>query len=162
MPSDSEAADDSPAGIGGGQPTRFHEFADIGEVGAAIPLLRYLGVRSVPPSAPDVDVTLEMDRTDEVLNLVGHPHGGAITALIDHAGGLAVAVAAGRSGPTVDLHVRFLRVADGSPIRADARVLRTGRRLATVEVRVYGQSGKLAAIGTISTAPMAEGPPTED
>ena len=149
-------------GTRAGPPTRFHEFADIGEAAAAIPLLRYLGVRTVSPSEPEVVVSLEMDRTDEVLNLAGNPHGGAIVALIDHAGGLATAVALGRGGPTADLHVRFLRAPDGSPIRADARVLRTGRRLAIIEVRVFGQSGKLAAIGTLSITPMGEGPPIED
>jgi uncharacterized protein (TIGR00369 family) len=103
-----------------------------------------------------------MDRTDDVLNPSGIPHGGAIAALIDHAGGLAVGVALGHSGPTGDLHIRFLRIPDGSPIRADATVLRTGRRLAIAEVRVYGQSGKLSAVGTMSTAPMPRGRATGD
>ena len=153
--------DDSTAPTRSGPPTRFHEFADIGEAAAAIPLLRFLGVRSVSPAEPDVVVSLEMDRTEEVLNLAGNPHGGAIVALIDHAGGLATAVALGAGGPTADLHVRFLRAPDGSPIRADARILRRGRRLAIIEVRVCGQSGKLAAIGTMSITPMGEGPAVE-
>ena len=59
----------------------------------------------------------------------------------------------GHGGPTADLHIRYLRPPDGSPIRADPRVLRTGRRLAVVKVRVFGHSGRLAAIGTMATAP---------
>ncbi len=105
---------------------------------------------------------MEMARTPEVLNLAGNPHGGAIATLIDHVGGVAVGLTVGHGGPTADLHIRFLRAPDGSPIRADARVLRTGRRLAVVEVRVYGQSGELAAIGTMTTAPMERGPLTND
>jgi uncharacterized protein (TIGR00369 family) len=143
-------------------PARLHEAVQFGDSSAGIPLLQYLGVRIVPASDPDVAISMEMDRTAQVLNLAGNPHGGAIAALIDHAGGLAVGVALGHSGPTADLHVRFLRAPDGSPIRADARVLRTGRRLAVVEVRVYGQSGQLAAIGTMTTAPMDQGPLTND
>jgi uncharacterized protein (TIGR00369 family) len=127
-----------------------------------IPLLDFLGVRRVEPSGPDVAVSMEMERTDDLLNLVGIPHGGAIATLIDHAGGVAVGVALGRSGPTVDLHVRYLQPADGSPIRADARLLRAGRRLAVVEVRIYGESGELAAIGTMTTAPRPDGPITSD
>jgi uncharacterized protein (TIGR00369 family) len=146
----------------GNTPTSFHEFQDPDEAGRAIPLLRFLGVRAVAPSAPDVAVSLEMERTPEVLNLADNPHGAAIAAMIDHAGGLAVATTMGRGGPTADLHIRFLRAPDGSPIRADARILRTGRRLAVVEVRVYGQSGELAAIGTMTTAPMGKGPRTDD
>jgi uncharacterized protein (TIGR00369 family) len=143
-------------------PTRLREVLQLGDSSAGIPLLRFLGVQLVPSTAPDVVVSMEMARTDDVLNLAGNPHGGASAALIDHAGGLAVGVALGHSGPTADLHVRFLRAPDGSPIRADARVLRTGRRLAVVEVRVYGQSGELAAIGTMTTAPMDQGPLTND
>jgi uncharacterized protein (TIGR00369 family) len=143
-------------------PTRLHEALQLGDSSAGIPLLRYLGVRMVPAAEPDVAVSMEMDRIPEVLNLAGNPHGGAIAALIDHAGGLAVGVALGHSGPTADLHVRFLRAPEGSPIRADVRVLRTGRRLAVVEVRVYGQAGDLAAIGTMTTAPMETGPLTND
>jgi uncharacterized protein (TIGR00369 family) len=142
--------------------TRLHEAVQLGDSSAGIPLMGYLGVRLVQAAAPDVAVSMEMDRTAEVLNLAGNPHGGAIAALIDHAGGLAVGVALGHSGPTADLHVRFLRAPEGSPIRADARVLRTGRRLAVVEVRVYGQAGDLAAIGTMTTAPMETGPLTND
>ena len=143
-------------------PKRFHEFQQMGDVAAAIPVLRFLGIRSVVPSAEDVTVTLEMDRTESVLNLADNPHGAAIAALVDHAGGLAVSMTLGHGGPTTDLHVRYLRPADGSPIRADARVLHAGRRLAVVEVRVYGESGKLSAIGTVTLAPTAEGPPTQD
>jgi uncharacterized protein (TIGR00369 family) len=103
---------------------------------------------------------MEMDRTENVLNSAGHPHGAAITALIDYTGGHAVHAALGYTGPTVDLQVRFLMAPDGSPIRADARILRAGQRLAVVEVRVYGQSGGLAAIGTLTTAPI-KGAPTD-
>jgi uncharacterized protein (TIGR00369 family) len=140
----------------------IHEAVSLEDGSAGIALMRFLGVRMVPPSGPDVALSMEMDRSDEILNLAGNPHGGAIASLIDHAGGLAVGTALGHSGPTADLHIRFLRAPEGSPIRADARILRTGRRLAVVEVRVYGQSGEMAAIGTMTTAPMAKGPRSED
>lgn len=140
------------------RPLSLYEAAHRGEGSAGVPLLRFLGVRMVAPSAPDVAISMEMDRRDEILNPTGIPHGGAIASLIDHCGGLAVGTVMGRGGPTADLHIRYLRPPDGSPIRADARILRTGRRLAVVEVRVYGESGSLAAIGTMSTAPVAPDP----
>lgn len=117
-----------------------------------IPLIRFLGVREVLPSSPDVALSVEMNRSDDILNLSGIPHGGAIAALIDHIGGLAVTATIGRGGPTADLQVRYLRPADGSPIRADARILHAGRKTAVAEVRIYGQSGLLAAIGTMTAA----------
>lgn len=118
-----------------------------------IPLLRFLALRVVTPAEPGVTMSVEMDRTADTLNLAGNPHGGAIATLIDYAGGSAVAAELGHAGPTVDLHIRYLRAPEGSPLRADARLLRTGRRLAVVEVRVLGGSGELAAIATMTTAP---------
>ena len=53
--------------------------AALEDASRGIPLLRFLGVRMVAPSAPDVDVSMEMDRTDDMLNLVGNPHGGGPT-----------------------------------------------------------------------------------
>jgi uncharacterized protein (TIGR00369 family) len=158
----SHSSDDSRHEAGGRGFPGIYESVPDGDGSAGIPLLRFLGVRLVTPSAPDVAVSLEMDRSDDVLNLAGQPHGGAIAALIDHTGGLAVGAVLGHSGPTADLHVRYLRAAEGSPIRADARVLRAGRRLAVVEVRVYGQSGELSAIATMTTAPRENGPVTVD
>ena len=139
-----------------GRPSTFEDLTD------QLPLLRFLGARRAEPSAPDVVVSMTMEITPDVVNLAGNPHGGAIASLIDHAGGLAVGVALGHSGPTADLHVRYLRPARGRRVTADARVLRAGRRLAVVEVRVSDDLGALTAIGTMTTAPRPDGPVADD
>jgi len=74
-------------------------------------------------------------------------HGGAIASLIDTAVALAIA---GVSEPgdrftTVELKVNYL-----SPIRtgraiADARLIKTGRRIIVADCDVSDSSGKLAA-----------------
>ena len=58
-----------------------------------------------------------------------------------------------------DLHIRYLAPARGSVIRAEARVLRAGRRLVVTEVRVLDDTGAFVATATVSLAPFpgAEG-----
>jgi len=121
------------------------------ELIARIPVLAWLGLRHVPSGDPDVH-SVEMDLAEHHSNLMGAVHGGVLATLIDHCGGHAAGVLAGRGGPTADLHVRYLARARAGPIRADARVVRAGRQLVVTEVRVTDGEGTLIAIGDMSVA----------
>jgi uncharacterized protein (TIGR00369 family) len=125
-----------------------------------IPVLAWLGMRQVPSGDPDVH-SVEMDMTERHSNLAGAIHGGVLATLIDHCGGHAAGVLAGRGGPTADLHVRYLARAGASPVRADARIVRSGRQLVVVEVRVTDADGTLVAIGDLSVAVAHAGRPRE-
>ena len=127
------------------------------EVFDRIGLLRLLGIRLVERS--EEVVVVEMTVSEDVLNLQRTVHGGALATLVDNAGGMAAGMIAGARASTVDLHIRYLAPARGSVIRAEARVLRAGRRLVVTEVRVSDDTGAFVATATVSLAPFpgAEG-----
>ena len=82
----------------------------------------------------------------------GSVNGGVIATMIDMAAVPAVftnmregSVPAG----TADLSVTYLRQAHGEWIEAEARVIKRGRQLCTVEVKVCNDSGELCAIGKV-------------
>ena len=77
-------------------------------------------------------------------HLIGDPfrpalHGGAVSSLIDVAGGLAAftAVQRGDRLSTVDLRVDYLRPAQLLDLVAEARLLRAGNRVAVADVTVF-------------------------
>jgi uncharacterized protein (TIGR00369 family) len=77
-------------------------------------------------------------------------HGGVVSTLIDTAGGAAAwsALGPGETVSTVDLRVDFLEPASlGSPLRAEARLLRKGNRVCHVRVSVT-QDERLVAEGS--------------
>lgn len=81
----------------------------------------------------------ELAVTARVVNPNGQLHGGAVAALVDHAGTIAIMTAdrAGRPGVTTDLNVTYLAPApEGSTVVADATVLKIGKTMAFVTVDV--------------------------
>ncbi len=76
-------------------------------------------------------------------------HGGVLSALIDTAGVVAAwsALDAGETVSTVDLRVDYLEPAGlGGPLRAEAALVRKGRRVCHVSIRCT-QDGRLVAEG---------------
>ena len=84
---------------------------------------------------------------------VGNPlipavHGGIIAALVDLAGGAALFVDLQIPTPTIDMRVDYLRPAiAGKALTADARVKRSGKTVAFVDVDVTDEDGRLVAQG---------------
>jgi uncharacterized protein (TIGR00369 family) len=77
-------------------------------------------------------------------------HGGAIATLVDVACSSCGAMALDFNPVThlivtTDLHVRYLGRAKGQTVRADARVIRAGSSMTTVECRVADELGNLVA-----------------
>lgn len=85
-------------------------------------------------------------------NIVSGP---TLMGLVDVA---AYAVIAAHIGPeamavTNSLSIAFLRSCDVKPVFADARLLKLGRRLATIDVRVWqGDEDRLVAQSTVGYA----------
>jgi uncharacterized protein (TIGR00369 family) len=103
----------------------------------------------------DERVVMEMDNRPDLANVRGALQGGLIATLIDIAGG----VLAGRNvGPdqdvtTADLNIHYLAPVVEGPARAEATIVRAGRRLIVTAVDVTDVArDRLAARATLSFA----------
>jgi acyl-CoA thioesterase len=83
----------------------------------------------------------------ELTRMEGIVHGGALASVMDTAAAFAVLslLAPGAQTVTVDLTLHFLRPTSRGTIRAAARVLRAGRRIAFVSVEATDDAGELIA-----------------
>ena len=93
---------------------------------------------------------------EEAFNASGNLHGGAIATLIDVAAGSAAAqnsafVPGQNTIVTADLHVRYLGRPRGDLVRAEAKVMRAGRQLVVVEVRVLDPGDRVIAFADFSS-----------
>jgi uncharacterized protein (TIGR00369 family) len=117
--------------------------------------------RILQPQAIDVDpeigtVTIALKYRDELARAPNEKvfHGGVIATLIDLAGHAAVAVKIGKMAPTIDLRIDYLRPSGSESLIARARLLKTGRTVATVDVDITDEEGRVVAVGrgSFSTA----------
>ncbi len=117
-----------------------------------IPFNRFLGIRLLRCDPGHVE--LEIPWRDE---LIGDPlkpavHGGVISALADVAGGMAVWSALEsplQRVSTIDLRVDYLRPGRLERILAEGTILRVGRSVGVVDVRIFHG---LARGDTVATA----------
>ena len=89
--------------------------------------------------------SLSMHPRPELERFGGIMHGGALASLADSASAFAVlsTLDGGEQTVTVDLTLHYLRPATEGKLTAHARVLRAGRRLATVSIEISDESGAL-------------------
>jgi len=80
-------------------------------------------------------------------------HGGPIAAFIDIVGDFAVGMAVGGGVPTINLRIDYVRPAMGSALTATARVRRSGRTVALVDVDVFDEQQSLVAVGRGTYSP---------
>jgi len=96
-------------------------------------------------------VALEAEAAPWALNFGGSAHGGWTATLLDSAMGLAVlsTLPKGRIHTTAELSIRYVRalVPDVGPLRIEARVIHSGRRMATAEGRVIDAAERIYAHG---------------
>lgn len=120
------------------------------------PLHRLLDLRFSEPGDLDPGtVIVEMPVDAPAFNGSGNLHGGAIATLVDVAAGSCAGRASSfdpreQSLVTADLHVRYLGRPKASPVRAEARVMRSGRMLIVVEVRVLDPLDNVIAFADFS------------
>jgi uncharacterized protein (TIGR00369 family) len=104
-----------------------------------IPFNRFLGVRLT--QVGDGVACLELPFRPEMLGnpVAGTLHGGAISALLDNAGGVAVWSQIRQDDllSTVDLRVDYLRPAAAQTLIARAEVVRLGNRVGVVHLRAF-------------------------
>ncbi|MDX6269452.1 MAG: hypothetical protein QOD28_675 [Acidobacteriota bacterium] len=89
--------------------------------------------------------TLSMSARPELERFGGIMHGGALASLADTAAAFAVlsTLEPEEQTVTVDLTLHYLRPVTGGKLTARARVVRAGRRVATVSVEIFNESGAI-------------------
>jgi uncharacterized protein (TIGR00369 family) len=116
-------------------------------------LLGQLGMRDVVGN--DERLIIEMDNRPDLTNIRGALQGGLVATLIDIAAGRLAErhVGPDQSVTTADLNVHFLAPVIVGPARAEATIVRAGKRLivTAVDVTDVGR-GRLAARSTLSFA----------
>ncbi len=125
-----------------------------------VPILKTLGFRSLECDVGFVRVVVP--RNDRHNGL--HPtfHGGIMTTVADCGAWLAIATKLGADNrlTTSDIHVRFLAPCF-TDVTAEARVIKFGRTLCPVDVKLFDTNGALVATAQVTyfrlaTAPQAE------
>ena len=90
---------------------------------------------------------LRLDARPRHKQLNNAVHGGILAALADTAGAIAAytTVSPGVALATIELKINYLEAIAGGRVRAEAKVLRTGRNFVVTECEIFDQKGKLAA-----------------
>jgi uncharacterized protein (TIGR00369 family) len=116
-------------------------------------LLGQLGMRDVVDT--DERLIIEMDNRPDLTNIRGALQGGLVATLIDIAAGRLAErhVGPDQSVTTADLNVHFLAPVVVGPARAEATIVRAGKRLIVTAVDVIDVGrDRLAARSTLSFA----------
>jgi uncharacterized protein (TIGR00369 family) len=121
------------------------EVTRIREAISRVPFATLLGIEL--EEAERGSATLRLNIRDELRQIHGVMHGGAIASLIDTATAFAIVslLEDKEKFSTVDLMVNYLRPLKEGTATARARVLRAGQRLITVSADVFDDGGNLAA-----------------
>lgn len=105
----------------------------------------------VPRTAPDGGVFWEYHVDPEHFNPYSVLHGGVVMALMDSAMGHAVATkihALGRINAAAQMNVNFLAAVRTGTLRARARIIKIGKRLAVIEAWTEADDGTQIATAT--------------
>ncbi|WP_286150070.1 PaaI family thioesterase [Mycobacterium sp. ACS4331] len=116
-------------------------------------LLTLLDYRMV--SETDERVVMEMDNRPDLANVRGALQGGLVATLIDIAGGILAGrnVGADQDVTTADLTIHYVAPVVEGPARAEATIVRAGRRLIVTAVDLFDVArDRLAARATLSFA----------
>lgn len=116
-------------------------------------LLHRLGMRDVVDT--DERLIIEMDNRPDLTNVRGALQGGLVATLIDIAAGRLAGrrVAADQDVTTADMNVHYLAPVLVGPARAEATIVRAGKRLIVTAVDVHDVArDRLAARATLSFA----------
>jgi uncharacterized protein (TIGR00369 family) len=94
-------------------------------------------------------VTIRLPIRPEFCRLPERPelHGAVVAAMVDISGHAAIAAKVLHSVATIDMRVDYLRLAGGTELLAVATVVKLGRTIGVVDVRVSDDQKRLVAIG---------------
>jgi uncharacterized protein (TIGR00369 family) len=97
-------------------------------------------------------VTIRLQIRPDLCRLEGTTdlHGGVVSALVDIAGHAAVAGKLRHTVATIDMRVDYLRLAGGSFVEATASIVKLGRTIGVVDIRIEDDKKRLVAVGRAS------------
>jgi uncharacterized protein (TIGR00369 family) len=114
------------------------------------PVTRFLQLEiTEAKSGDEAEATLVLPMRAELERMsgTGQFQGGYVATLVDTAGVYALLAGTGLIASTINFGVDYLRPATGASIRAHARVRRSGKSVAVVDVEVLDEAGRLCALG---------------
>lgn len=102
-------------------------------------------------------VTIRLVIRPEFCRLPGRPelHGGVVAAMVDITGHAAIASKVLHSVATVDMRVDYLRLAGGTELLCTATVVKLGRTIGVVDVKINDDQKRLVAIGRAAYVTMS-------
>ncbi|MCB1693420.1 MAG: PaaI family thioesterase [Pseudomonadales bacterium] len=115
------------------------------------PFHQYLGLRLVE-TRPDFARLRLTKTTTTPTGIGGSVNGGVLATMVDMAAVPAVFTnfrEGSQPAGTADLNITYLKQAHGEWVEAEATVIKRGRQLCTVDVRIKNDKGELCAIGRV-------------
>ncbi len=115
------------------------------------PFHQFLGLSLAEHSRDYVRLRLYKKETTPS-GIGGSVNGGVLATMLDMAGVAAVFTdlkPGSEPAGTADLNITYLRQAQGLWLDAEASVVKRGRQLCTIEVRIVNDLGDLCAIGRV-------------
>ena len=129
------------------------------------PVWKLLGMTVV--DASEGHAVLELPVRVDLLQGMGHVHGGILMTLLDSAmaASLGTLLRPGVMSVTTQLNTHFLSPGSGPVLRATGSVVRKGAQLAVTEGKVFDLNDRLVATATAEfflTGPSETSPPRQD
>lgn len=119
--------------------------AEMNAYNASVPFNVWLGAEVI--SASSEEVTLRIPWRTEFTAAPGITHGGVLAGAIETAAFMALMSSYDDAGPTIDMRVDYHRSTVNGTLHAQARLLRAGATIATVEVFIRDSAERLIASG---------------
>lgn len=110
------------------------------------PFIKYLGIKTKVLQEGKAEALLELKENH--MRFGGMMNGGAISSLIDTAGGAAVLTFSKRNQVTLNLNINFLRPVSKSPAKAIGEVIKGGKNICYAKIELYDGDNKLCAHAT--------------
>jgi uncharacterized protein (TIGR00369 family) len=119
---------------------------------AATPYHQWLRPELISVAEEGGEVAIRLTIRPEFTRVAGKSdlHGGVVAALVDIAGHAAIASKVKHTVATIDMRVDYLRLAGGSEIIATASIIKIGRTIGVVDVRLNDDQKRLVAVGRAS------------
>ena len=111
------------------------------------PFYRYMEMSVV--DAGEGRSRLEMKVKEEMKNLYGILHGGAVATILDSSCGIAIGsmLEPGEIVVTVDMRINFISNVSSGMLVGEGQVLHRGRKTGIAEASIRNESGTLIAVG---------------
>jgi acyl-CoA thioesterase len=120
-----------------------------------VPYHKFIGLKFASAREGYAELLLPVKK--EIMNSNGVVHGGMYYTLCDLAASTALEAtpAEGHFYVTHDINVSILKSANTGVLTAKAEVLKSGKRMASVESRVYNDRDELLAVGRLTKTLLA-------